>query len=628
MSLPKAGAHPLVCTGTLLTRLSVDVDVIVPVHNAANTIREAVASAMSQVWIDRRQEAPLDASQQQQHIGAMPTIMIHVCCYNDASTDDSWSILQSLDQLYNNSSKACRPISAIPMDCDSVDTDSTRFHAIPIPSRLCISSSPPGSAARGAGYARNRAVALRSDSPGAVVSLHRPDNLSASTNENTDGTRHRFLCWLDSDDVMYPTRVFHQVTALLALDDDTRRRTLLGTHFDRIPQDATPHYTAWANALSAERLALERFREITLIQPTWMMCRERFELDLGGYLEAPPPHPLPSLQSTGASNLTTGSESIGTCTDETAESVPFSVDDWVRQCRPLGASSSVKPRWRLVHNTYDTFTTLRVAEDLRLFHEHLVQSGRLQRVRVTNNRNPHQPLISYRHSLSSQCGQTPRKLLLSLRVAALEKAVLSSHCESELGWGDETKFIVWGAGRDGKDFVKALSPLRQRRVYCMVDVDDQKIQQGFYVLDRRPHEPGGIKIPIVHFSLIAQDASIRNELYRAWKYGGTAKISEDCVTSFGRIDKSYHSTGSSNVFKDPREPPGSGLQGPELPSAKRTKTSVQMEKKDPGADLLDVSVLPSLPVIVCVAMYRTNRALERNVQLVGRTEGKDLWHFC
>jgi hypothetical protein len=85
MSLPKAGAHPLICT--LLTRLSVDVDVIVPVHNAANTIREAVAAAMSQVWIDRCHEAPLDASQQQHHIGAMPTIMIHVCCYNGHNTN-------------------------------------------------------------------------------------------------------------------------------------------------------------------------------------------------------------------------------------------------------------------------------------------------------------------------------------------------------------------------------------------------------------------------------------------------------------------------------------------------------------------------------------------------------------
>jgi hypothetical protein len=124
------------------------------------------------------------------------------------------------------------------MDSDSVDTDSTRFHAIPIPYWLCISSSPPGSAARGAGYARNCAVALRSDLPGAVVSLHRPDNLTAS---NTDGMPHCFLCWLDSDDVMYPTHVFHQVTALLALDDDTRRQTLLGTHFDHIPQDQFLH---------------------------------------------------------------------------------------------------------------------------------------------------------------------------------------------------------------------------------------------------------------------------------------------------------------------------------------------------------------------------------------------------
>jgi hypothetical protein len=132
------------------------------------------------------------------------------------------------------------------------------------------------------------------------------------------------------------------------------------------------------------------FRELTLIQPTWMMCRERFELDLGGYLEAPPPVP----QSVGASDLRTGGASVDTCTDETAESIPFSSDDWVRQCRPaeFGVESSLKPRWRLVHNAFDNATTLRIAKDMRLFHEHLVQSGRLQRVHVTNNRNPDQSL--------------------------------------------------------------------------------------------------------------------------------------------------------------------------------------------------------------------------------------------
>ena len=37
-----------------------------------------------------------------------------------------------------------------------------------------------------------------------------------------------------------------------------------------------------------------------------------------------------------------------------------------------------------------------------------------------------------------------------------------------------------GAGRDGKDFYKALQPQYQSRVICFVDVDPQKLQHGFY----------------------------------------------------------------------------------------------------------------------------------------------------
>lgn len=42
---------------------------------------------------------------------------------------------------------------------------------------------------------------------------------------------------------------------------------------------------------------------------------------------------------------------------------------------------------------------------------------------------------------------------------------------------------------------------------------------------------------------------------------------------------------------------------------------------------LDLTLLPMLPVVVCVSMYRTNGALEQNVSKIGRVEGEDLWHF-
>ena len=55
----------------------------------------------------------------------------------------------------------------------------------------------------------------------------------------------------------------------------------------------------------------------------------------------------------------------------------------------------------------------------------------------------------------------------------------------------------------------------------------------------------------------------------------------------------------------------------------RSKTG----KQDPGMDHVDPDLLMALPVVVCVAMYRSSGALEANVNLIGRTEGVDLWHF-
>jgi len=225
----------------------------------------------------------------------------------------------------------------------------------------------------------------------------------------------------------------------------------------------------------------------------------------------------------------------------------------------------------------------------------------------------------------SQSSQTPRKLLLHLRVAALEQTIIlvdgSSSC-----W---QQFVVWGAGRDGKDFVKALSPSVRKRVYCMVDVDDRKIEHGFYVYNpprnkienkqSQNAEAVAFKIPILHFSLLARDDTIRTELYQAWKHGetsaddGVGSSSATPLPAFGKIDKTK-AAAAQNATAVP-------------PPNKRSKRASTESKKDPGRETVDLALLPKLPVIVCVAMYRTNGALESNVKMIGRTEGENLWHF-
>lgn len=650
---------------------TVVVDVIIPVHNAARHLREAIASAMEQIWIlpindttgSRITSTTTATTDKDIDLiksttgGTASGIWINVCCYNDASTDDSWSILQELMeqyQVHHNYNKES--------DKNEETITTTDIFEIPIQSYLHIATSPPNTQPRGAGYARNRAIEMMKQSYSQCCSNMNTTTTTTTTNTNKASSlcgcynccTHHLLCWLDSDDIMYPTRVYYQVTTILQQPNDGID-VLLGTNFLRSPHDATVHYTYWANHLSDERIWLEQFRECTIIQPTWMMHRCRFE-EIGGYLEAPP-SPHPTSTGTGTSNNSVND---------------FSVSEWLQQQQQkmlVSSSSSSNTNihgtttlWRLVHESYETVQTLRLAEDLRFYHEHL-QNGRLCLCR--------QNLVLYRHEYGSQSSKTTRQLLLHLRVMALEHAILQSstpqpnniamkknnnhndHTDIHHHIGNtETRivpwygpFVVWGAGRDGKDFVKALSSKARDRVYCMVDVDDKKIEQGFYVYSPPPSSLvtdnkkkrkkgrsniGMKKIPIVHFALLTQDPILRESLYQEWKHNTTSSGSCDdtivatsgkSVPKFGKIDKTSL-TQSADGYQSHSIVPASSK-----PVKIRNDKDTLEGKKDPGLAVLDKALLPTLPVIVCVAMYRSNGALEHNVNMIGRTEGENLWHF-
>ena len=52
---------------------------------------------------------------------------------------------------------------------------------------------------------------------------------------------------------------------------------LLGARVRRVPEGSTPRYTAWANSMSQAQLSSQRFRECTLLMPTWFLSRAAFE---------------------------------------------------------------------------------------------------------------------------------------------------------------------------------------------------------------------------------------------------------------------------------------------------------------------------------------------------------------
>lgn len=538
----------------------VQVDVIVPVHNASETIRETVESALNQ-WIPTTLNG---SSPSVEGIDCLSNIDIDVavCCRDDGSTDDSLKILEEMQQSSDETIAASTspPVGA-----------SRRVRT-----RLLIGTNADG-VARGAGYARNRATELRARNDGPSCTPSPP----ASS----------YLCLLDSDDIMHPFRIAEQLSAMLSIpegDNNRRERTLMGCTFDRIPAGSTWHYSEWANGLSDERLLLERYREVTLLQPTWFLSRTRFE-ELGGYVEAPHPNTVK-----------------GNAPEE-----GYSGKDEDCKHRSSNDEGSSR-RYRLIHAKHDTYHTLRLAEDLRFFHEHLRASGLLKLHRTT------QPLVTYRHRAGqSQSSSTPRKLLLNLRVMAFEGSIL----RIDPRWAD-SDFVIWGAGRDGKDFFKSLSPDLRGRVRCFVDVDEKKIAAGFYA-----NRDLGVKIPIVHFSLLAKDPVRRMCL-------------EDDI-SFGRITKGA----KKEKIPDDATGGGTGTQMRENGGISTRKKRQNINHADDVASTpakkrkllhnlgpkdskdFDVDSLTKLPVVVCVAMYRTNGVLEKNVKSIGREEGVDLWHF-
>ena len=102
-------------------------------------------------------------------------------------------------------------------------------------------------------------------------------------------------------------------------------------------------------------------------------------------------------------------------------------------------SSSPAPPNPLILPSEPT-STLILAEDLRMFHSHLKCSGLLFQAPSV--------LLMYRHAMNaSQSSRTPRDLLVKLRLKAFSDRVLS---EPPFSSG----FCVWGAGRDGKGFIK------------------------------------------------------------------------------------------------------------------------------------------------------------------------------
>ncbi|CAG06068.1 unnamed protein product, partial [Tetraodon nigroviridis] len=132
-----------------------------------------------------------------------------------------------------------------------------------------------------------------------------------------------------------------------------------------------------------------------------------------------------------------------------------------------------------------------VPEDLLFFYRSIRRGGGVFRV--------DQCLLVYRyhekattHSVSELTfcllSNDSRETIWKLRVDFLEERVLC-HWEN---------FTIWNAGKQGRKLYRSLSPANQKKVRAFCDVDENKIQKGFYTHEESKLRPKP-KIPIVHF---------------------------------------------------------------------------------------------------------------------------------
>ncbi|KAF7656673.1 hypothetical protein LDENG_00037690 [Lucifuga dentata] len=121
-----------------------------------------------------------------------------------------------------------------------------------------------------------------------------------------------------------------------------------------------------------------------------------------------------------------------------------------------------------------------VPEDLLFFYQSLRQGGGVARA--------DQYLLVYRYHENAATHCVMEETIWKLRVDFLQERVLSQ-------W---ESFTIWNAGKQGRKLFRCLSPTNQKKVKAFCDVDENKIQKGFYTYEESKERPKP-KIPILHY---------------------------------------------------------------------------------------------------------------------------------
>ncbi|XP_078138786.1 queuosine-tRNA galactosyltransferase isoform X3 [Centroberyx gerrardi] len=106
-----------------------------------------------------------------------------------------------------------------------------------------------------------------------------------------------------------------------------------------------------------------------------------------------------------------------------------------------------------------------VPEDLLFFYQSLRRGGGVARVDHC--------LLVYRYHEKAATHSVLEETIWNLRVDFLQERVLSQ-------W---ESFTIWNAGKQGRKLYRCLNPANQKKVKAFCDVDENKIQKGFYTYE-------------------------------------------------------------------------------------------------------------------------------------------------
>ena len=268
------------------------VSIIIPVYNAEATLNKCLLSILNQDYAGN----------------------IEICIFNDNSTDTTehivWQFLyHELGFLPNHSTSTSSTISASissqTIDQATLDSYCTITHS----GSLYVFPST--------NFTR------RTQGNGTITVLYQHGKQLGTThahgpafgrNRAVSFSHGEYLCLLDADDQMLPSRITWQYeeSQTPITDEEYKRLTLnipsesndtlssssilpqlkpyilVGGYFTRDPPDSMKFYTEWANTfLNENDIYINSWRECSMIQPTWFMHRQVFE-SIGGYDEIVP----------------------------------------------------------------------------------------------------------------------------------------------------------------------------------------------------------------------------------------------------------------------------------------------------------------------------------------------------